>query len=136
MKIKQLIFTLFLAIFSFVSFFSFYPLQGNAQGLGLPGEDVICGGPCPLISGDFRFDRNGIVRFLIAISRFLTIVGVGLAVLFLVWSGVLYITGKDEDAKKGILNAIIGLLIIILAYTLVTVLINILSGASINISNF
>jgi ABC-type phosphate transport system permease subunit len=126
------VFTIFITLF--VGSLSFLPLE--SQALALPGEDIICGGPCPLISGNFRFDRDGIVSFLVAISQFLTIIGVGLAVLFLVWSGVLYITGKAEEAQKGILNAIIGLLIIILAYTAVSIIIGLLSGTRVNVGNF
>lgn len=130
MKIYKFFSNLFLLLFLSFSLIALSP--SNVYAVTLPGEDLICGeNGCPLISGSFNFDREGIVTFLIAISRFLTIVGVGLAVLFLVWSGILYITGNSEKAQKGILNAIIGLLIIILAYTFVTILLSFLQGTPI-----
>lgn len=56
-----------------------------------------------------------------------------LAVIYLVYSGILYITaaGNPDAAKKGqqgIVNAIIGLVIIVLAYVIVNVVISAVSG--------
>lgn len=57
------------------------------------------------------------------------------AFAFLIYSGFLYMTagGNAESAKKGqagILNAIIGLIIVALAYTITTALVGTLSGTS------
>ncbi len=121
-----------------VSFFSlvftnYNPFSVSVEAQNLPGSEMICGGPCPLIGGDnFEFDREGIFRFIIIIARLLTFIGVGLAVLFFVWGGIQFIIGKDEEAKKAIFNAIIGLVIIILAYTVVVLIINLSTGTIIS----
>jgi hypothetical protein len=101
-------------------------LQPSAQLA--PSGDVICGGPCPLFDGDFDFDRDSIAVFLIAFSQFLTFVGVALAVIFLVFAGIQYIFGKEEEAKKNIITTVIGLVIIIVAYTFVFILANFLQS--------
>lgn len=56
-----------------------------------------------------------------------------LAVLFVVISGFYYITagGNEEQAekgKKGLVNAVIGIIIILLSYTIVTAIQNTISG--------
>ena len=58
-----------------------------------------------------------------------------IAVIYLIYSGILYITagGDAEKATKGrtgVINAVIGIIIILLAYVIVTWVGNILSGAS------
>lgn len=62
-------------------------------------------------------------------------IAAGLAVIYLIYSGILYITaaGNPDSAKKGqqgIINAIIGIVIIVLAYTIITVVMNFAGGAA------
>lgn len=57
------------------------------------------------------------------------------AVVYLIWGGYLYMTsaGNEEVSEKGrkaIMNALIGLVVIILAYTITTLVTNVLSGSS------
>lgn len=59
---------------------------------------------------------------------FLWLAGI-LAFAYLVYAGILYITanGNDEQAKKGqkgIINAVIGIIVIALAYTIINVVLN------------
>jgi hypothetical protein len=56
------------------------------------------------------------------ISLILFVAG-ALAVIYLLWSGISYITAGGDDAKagtarKGIINAIIGIIIIVLAFVI------------------
>ena len=81
---------------------------------------------------DLTFGRglNGAAEFII--NTLLMVAGI-IAVLFLIIGGFQYITsgGNDELAgqgKKTIQNAIIGIVIIILSYTLVTVIFRALAG--------
>jgi len=130
---KKITFSLIIAFFAF----SFVPLPVSAQiSEILPTSDMICGGPCPLIDGDFEFDQEGLFRFIISISTFLTFLGIGLSVIIIVWSGLKYIIGKDEDARKGIYSALIGLVIIILAYTAVNLVVQALQGNLVDIAAF
>lgn len=59
---------------------------------------------------------------------FLWIAGI-LAFVYLVYAGIMYITanGNDEQAKKGqkgIINAVIGIIVIALAYTIIKIALN------------
>lgn len=68
------------------------------------------------------------------INLILLIAGI-LAVIYLIWSGVLYITaggdtGKADKGRTGIVNAIIGLVIISAAYLLVRFVGGAISGAN------
>jgi amino acid transporter len=110
---------------------AFLPISLNAatQYAQLaPGRDVICGGPCPLVDGEFDFNREGLVDFILSFARFLTFIGVALAVLFMVFAGVQYIFGKSEDAKSNIISTLIGLVIIIVAYTFVVIVTSLLQS--------
>ncbi|MBX4186746.1 MAG: pilin [Candidatus Doudnabacteria bacterium] len=92
--------------------FVFAQLQAPPNNFGLPGAP----------SSRLSTELTDIVRLV------LQIVGL-IAVGFLIYGGFQYITSsgnaeQTESAKKTIQNAIIGLLVIILSYTIVTVIIN------------
>ena len=75
---------------------------------------------------------GSIIQF--AITWIIYVAG-ALAVIYLIYSGILYITaaGNPDAAKKGqqgIVNAIIGLVIIVLAYVIVNVIVSAVSGGS------
>ena len=79
----------------------------------------------------------GIVIFLIGIASFLTFIAGGVAVVFMVWGGMLYITanGDTEKIDKGksiLVNASMGLVITIIAYTIVVIINNLASGDFLN----
>ena len=93
-----------------------------------PSKSVICGGPCPLIDTEFKADKDSVLAFIVSFARLITFIGVGLAVLFLVWSGVQFIIGRGEDAKKNLISTIIGLVVIIVAYTVVSLIVGLLQG--------
>lgn len=93
-----------------------------------PSRSVICGGPCPLVDTDFKADKDSVLAFIVSFARFITFIGVGLAVLFLVWSGIQFIIGRGEDAKKNLISTIIGLVVIIVAYTVVSIIVGLLQG--------
>jgi hypothetical protein len=81
------------------------------------------------------FDRNDFGSVAAAIiTSLLGITGV-IAMLYVIWGGYQYMTaGANEDlAKRGrstLRNAIIGLIIVILSYIIVTVVVNSLSGTT------
>lgn len=59
-----------------------------------------------------------------------------LAFLFLVYSGILYITagGNSEQAKKaqaGLVNAVIGIIIVVLSYVILRAVVNLALGGGI-----
>ncbi|MBC7471689.1 MAG: hypothetical protein H7196_00280, partial [candidate division SR1 bacterium] len=101
---------------------------GTAPSSFLPKDTVICGGTptdsknaCQAIGGESNITgATGLTGLLISIARLITYISGGLAVLFLVYGGVRYLTASDEKAvgtaRQIIQNAIIGLVIAILAF--------------------
>lgn len=70
-----------------------------------------------------------------AIGIMLMIAG-AMAVIYLIYSGILYITaaGNPDAAKKGqqgIINAVIGIVIIVLAYVILNAVVNLANTSSI-----
>ncbi len=66
-------------------------------------------------------DPNSLTNMVTSVIDILLFVAGALAVIYLIYSGILYITaaGNPDAAKKGqqgILNAVIGIVIIVLAY--------------------
>lgn len=53
----------------------------------------------------------------------------GIAVLFIIYGGFQYITGKSDDGKKNITYAVVGLIIILLSYGLVKWVISVFIAA-------
>lgn len=132
--IKQIIpgLIMVVALFTMVSFANSTP--AFAQSL-VPTGSAICGGDCP-VTGSQSFEgtnQNSLVNILVNIARFLTYIGVGLSVLFMVWGGIRYITsnGNEEtagNAKQILINATIGLVVSIVAFTIVNILASLLQG--------
>lgn len=61
-----------------------------------------------------------------AITRVILPIAAAIAVVYLIYSGILYLTaaGNPDAAKKGqqgVVNAIIGIIVIVLAYVIVSV---------------
>lgn len=64
-------------------------------------------------------------QFFITIFNYLILIAGVLAIFYLIWAGIQYITAStDEDkakkAKTGIFNAIIGIVVIILSYAIIS----------------
>jgi|GEM_PF-7056304 len=113
-------FTLLIA-FTILAISILLPINAFAQSTNrvVPTKDQICGGSCPLIDSDFVPTSEGVFRFIIFFARFLTYVGVGLVVLFFVFAGLQFIVGQSENAKQNLITTFIGLIVIIVAYTIV-----------------
>jgi hypothetical protein len=110
------------------------PAGGNTNSL-IPGNSDICpNGNCPLgINPDNApTSRSGISQFIINIASFITFIAVAVAVLFMVYGGVTYITAGTEDGnvkgKQILINATIGLVVAIVAYTIVSVIASIVNS--------
>ena len=76
-------------------------------------------------------DAGGFVAGILStIAEWFLIVAGALAIIYLIWAGIQYITGAGggaEAAKKQIINAVIGIIVIVLAYAIVTAVINLIS---------
>jgi hypothetical protein len=100
-----------------------------------------CGGTgqnaCPLLGSDANSDTLGkkdtIANLILRTASFVTYLVGAISVLFLVYGGFLYVTDTGDDksnakAKKILVNAVVGLVIAIVAGTIVAVVGNIVQG--------
>jgi len=102
----------------------------------VPGKSILCpGGNCPGIgsaSPTRLTTTEGLGNFIIGIAQFLTFLAVALAVLMMVYGGIRYITSNGaEQATAGqaiLTNAAIGLVIAIVAYTVVYLISQVVNG--------
>jgi hypothetical protein len=105
----------------------FSAVSVDAAGLGLrPNID------CP---PGLKCGETSINQLISTIIDWMLGIAFGVAVLFLIIGGFWYITsaGNEETAEKGkntAINAIIGIVIIILSYVIVNVVTNLISGRS------
>jgi Type IV secretion system pilin len=116
-------------------------LSVSASSL-LPSATTICnaggGGNCEVTGGASGTTNlatggaTGVVGTIIAVSRTITFISGGLAVLFLVYGGVRYLISGDEKeagtARTIIQNAVIGLIITAIAYSIISIVTGLLSG--------
>ena len=133
LKKLQTIFAGIALVFITLSFaMSSNSISANAQLV--PSQNKLCpASGCPVTGTQtVTPTKSGVVGIIINIAQWLTFVGVGLSVLFMVWGGIRYITAGDGDGaekgKKTLINAVIGLIVSIVAFTIVSVLSNILQG--------
>lgn len=128
--LKRIIFSIINLIFIFSLISVGFSLPALAQSSGsLPTKDQICGGPCPLVDAEFgSLNQTGLFAFILSIARFLTYIGVGVAVLWLVLTGFQFIIGQRDAAKKNIIAILTGLVVIIVAYTVVNILVSLLQS--------
>jgi hypothetical protein len=136
-KYKGVIIALLLASAMLLGFGS--TVASYAQDRLTPNNSAICpGGNCP-VTGDNDFNdttQDDIVGFIIGVAQFLTFISAGLAILFMVYGGIRYIVAADgdgsESGKKILINATIGLIVAIVAYTVVSVVAGLLQGTLID----
>ncbi len=104
--------------------------------VSLPSRSELCGSNCPVTGSatgsqflGTNGSQNNIATFILNIAKFLTYIAGAVAVLFLVYGGFLIIVDNGDEArskkgKKILFNALYGLIITIIAYTIV----NFISG--------
>ncbi len=135
--IKKFFTSLALVAALFVSFVSFIPTPTALAGDILPPSSKLC--PTGGCAVDVKNgDKNAIVDVIILIANYATYVIVAVSILFLIYGAFLYVTdnGSGDSAKKGqkvLVNAIIGLVIAILAYTIVSVVSNLVGGTKLSV---
>jgi Type IV secretion system pilin len=106
---------------------------GGASGLT---PNVCPNNQCPVINNAANLkiaDKTAVSNFILSIARFFTFIAAAIAVLFIVYGGYLYIADGGDDkraatGKKVLINALIGLAVAILAYTIVTFIGSTLEG--------
>jgi hypothetical protein len=141
-QIQNFVMSLLQKIFSVFSF-SVLALSMFLSFVSIPSLAVEIPNACPTKGGCAVFkdpqnavknsDQGTIAGFIIYIAGMLTFVGVALAVLFMVYGGILFVTddGSGSNAEKGkkiLVQASIGLVVIIVAYTIVALISGFLQG--------
>ena len=116
LKVSQLVMTAVLV---------FAPLFVSAAGI--VKSDICVGG----LNCNAGQDVNGLIKTVI---QWMLGIAFGIAVLFLIIGGFWYITsgGNEETAEKGkntVVNALIGIVIIVLAFVIVSVVANLVGSA-------
>lgn len=135
--IKKLFAALALIAGLAVAVIGFVPSSNVYASSIVPDSSKICpDGKCAVNVQDAN--KGTIVSVIISIAQYATYVIVAISILFLVYGGFLYVTdnGSGDSAKKGqkvLVNAIIGLVIAILAYTIVSVVSNLVAGTQLTV---
>jgi Type IV secretion system pilin len=114
--IKKQILSLILGIFLVSAFVTSIPAQAQVS---LP--NVCPSGGCPLI-GTKKFEnykKEDVAALIIFIANLLTYIVGALAVLFVIFGGILMIVGRGDEGWKMIKGAFIGLVVAIFAYSAV-----------------
>ena len=101
---------------------------GNCVQQGLTGSGLL-----NLFGGGGLTAARDVPSLIVLIIQLLLFLAAGVAVLFIIIGGFWYITasGNEEQAEKGrkaLVNAIIGVIVIVLSYTIVTVISNTVLG--------
>ena len=111
-----------------------YAASGAPAGTTLSSTEICTGSACGITGGATTFDggAQGVVKIILTIARLVTYIVGALAVLFLVFGGIRYLTAQDEkgagDARTVIMNAVIGLIIAIVAFSIVSIVSNLVTG--------
>ncbi len=122
--LATLVFALVLIVMPLVIQAQATDVQGGLQGLG--GQINATGG-----TGLFR-STDSPVQIIGKVIRLLLIVSGAIAVLFVVIGGFMYMTsaGNEEQATKGrktLIYAIVGIVITVLAYVIVSSIVNLVT---------
>ena len=107
---------------------TFLPATGLAQSLITPNDQPSLIASQTGGQGDLREFVKTVLNFILGFLGFI-------CVLFVVYSGFLYVTSQGEDeatgkAKKIITNAVIGIIIILASFAIVNTALTIGGGAS------
>lgn len=105
---------------------------GFLAALPLPALAQADSSGLPKITPDTGGNQQSIIDAIGSVVDWMLILAGALAVAYLIYGGIVYITGGAagaENAKKIIINAIIGVVVILLAYILVNAVIGLLGGS-------
>jgi hypothetical protein len=73
-------------------------------------------------------DKDGIVKLILSIATYVVFVLGAVAVLAIIWGAILLIFNKGELGWSTIKNALLGLVIAILSFSIVNLIVQLLSG--------
>jgi len=113
----------------------FAPFLVSAQNCGSDCVNqglTAVGGSFPNQGNGGILGANSIVGVIGIIIKLVLFVAGALAVLFVVIGGITYLTARGDEeqttkAKKTIVNALIGIIVIILSYVIVNVIVNLVN---------
>jgi hypothetical protein len=116
---KKYILSLVVGIFALTSLVSSVPTHAQ---INLP--NVCPQGGCPLIGNRTfsNYRKEDVAVLIIFVANILTYFVGALAVLFIVFGGIMMIIGRGDAGWMMIKNAVIGLVVAVLAYTVVFII--------------
>jgi predicted permease len=108
-------------------------LGGSVPALAysLPESTRVCSGACALIGNTaISADSDVANKVVFNVIAWLSYFAIGVAILFLIWGGFRYVTANDggKSGKAIIINALIGLVVVVVGATIVTVVVQLLNG--------
>jgi len=90
---------------------------------------IVLAASFPVLTPSNGTDINAVLQ---RVVNFILGIAGGIAVIYLIWAGIQYITGGAKGAqaaKDAIVNAIIGVVVILLSYVIVNAVIAAVSGS-------
>jgi hypothetical protein len=101
----------------------------------VPSKQVICSGECPFFNGNLSINRpDDVVELILSIARLATYFAVPIAVVVVVYIGIMTIFGVVKTPLAMLLNVAIGLGLAILGVTIIAFYSDLLkSGINLNI---
>jgi TrbC/VIRB2 pilin len=120
----------------FTQLVNFIAAAPTRQSPIAPSKNVICGGRCPLFDpSSFRINsREDIVTFVINVAKLLSYIAVPIAVIMIIYTGITAIFQIEKNPLAAIVRILIGLAIVILAYTLTAGFSDVLTNTSLNVN--
>ena len=109
-------------------------ISGYTQAKTLvPGATSVCpNGKCPIVNTSDT-SRDALPKFASQIAQLMTFIIGSIAIIFVLYGAFLWLTDQEKGAEKGlkiIRNAVIALVISVVAYGLVGVILNFLNSGN------
>ena len=116
-------------------------VSSYAQSTLLPKPGSVCpggNGKCPITGDIGAANADSLPVFASKIAQLMTFIIASIAIIFVLYGAFLWLTDAEKGAEKGrkiITNAVIALVISVVAYGLIGVVISFLSSYSLNTTN-
>jgi hypothetical protein len=127
------VFSFFLGVVSFLLLGLLFVPAARVLAL----ETVDLSGDSIIDANSIDGSQNGIATLILNVAKWVIYIVGALAVIFLIWGALLYLTsagdeGRAKSGKKTIINAVVGLILAILSFTIVNLIQTILTNGSLS----
>jgi hypothetical protein len=128
--IKNVFSMAILSVIALTGALAFSPVLGNAQGL-LPTAKQICTNDSCKFIDPATASKDSLPVFAARIAQFMTFIIGSIAIIFVLYGAFLWLTDTEKGPERGrkiITNAVIALVISVVAFSLVGVLLSFLNS--------